>query len=433
MTAYPSWTPASRPGIVPLQPLGFGTVLGRSFTALRHNPRVLLGFAMGVQLLAVLIVAGAGLGLGMLTFSRLASLQPGSEDFEAVMTGSTALMIVMGIVLSVASTALTVVVQAVVVLEVTHAVVAEKLTVRQLWRQVRPALWRLIGYSLLLLAVIVVAVVIAAAVFFALSVAIGPAAIVPVLLLVIATIPLWLWLSTKLMLVPAVIVVEGAGIRAAIARSWRLIRGRFWVGLGVTVVVSLVFGTLAQVVSLPLTFAALGISTALSPTGDPEVGAFVTLVIVTLITYALTFVIQSISLVVLATATTLVYVDCRMRHEGLDLDLLAYVERRDAGETGLADPYLLHIGRSLPRWAPPVAASPYAAAAAPAPPSPPVTRAPVPFGAPPPAPAAPVPAPAGVPTPGAPQTTDRGPAAPGQADTPSATQWTAPGAPAERP
>ena len=46
MTAYPAWTPASRAGIVPLHPYGFGTILGRSFVALRHNPRVLLGFAL---------------------------------------------------------------------------------------------------------------------------------------------------------------------------------------------------------------------------------------------------------------------------------------------------------------------------------------------------------------------------------------------------
>ncbi len=202
MTAYPTWTPAPRAGIVPLQPLGFGTILGRSFTALRHNPRVLLGFAMGVQLLAVLVVAGAAFGIGMLTFARLASLQPGSDDYEAVMIGSTALMIVVGLVLSAAATALTVVVQGVVVQEVTHAVVAEKLTVRALWRRIRSVVWRLIGYSMVLLAVIAVAAGIAIAAFIGLSLALGPVAIVPVLLLVIASIPLWLWLSTKLMLVP---------------------------------------------------------------------------------------------------------------------------------------------------------------------------------------------------------------------------------------
>ena len=67
MTTYPAWTPASRPGIIPLHPLSFGTILGRSFTALRQNPKVLLGFALCVQAVAYLVVLVArgrrGLGL----------------------------------------------------------------------------------------------------------------------------------------------------------------------------------------------------------------------------------------------------------------------------------------------------------------------------------------------------------------------------------
>ena len=62
MTAYPAWSPAPRPGIVPLHPFGFGTILGRSFVALRQNPKVLLGFALCVQVVSyiVLIVATGG-------------------------------------------------------------------------------------------------------------------------------------------------------------------------------------------------------------------------------------------------------------------------------------------------------------------------------------------------------------------------------------
>ena len=47
---------------------------------------------------------------------------------------------------------------------------------------------------------------------------------------------------------------------------------------------------------------------------------------------------QSVALVVQSTAAALVYIDCRMRHEGLDLDLLTYVERRDAGATAPPGP-----------------------------------------------------------------------------------------------
>ena len=150
MTTYPAWTPASRPGIIPLHPLSFGTILGRSFTALRQNPKVLLGFALCVQAVAYLVVLVAVGAVAWASFSRLDTLAPGSEDYNAVMAGSIALTAIAGIVLGLAAGALGVIVQGVVVAEVAHAALAEKLTLGALWRRVKPVAWRLLGYSFLL-------------------------------------------------------------------------------------------------------------------------------------------------------------------------------------------------------------------------------------------------------------------------------------------
>ena len=145
MSAHPAWTPAPRPGIIPLHPLGFGTILGRSFAALRHNPAVLFGFALGVQAIAfIILIVGIG-GIGWLTFSRLDTLREGTDEFDAVLTGSALITGLAAFVLGLLATALQVIVQAVVVGEVSHAVVAEKLRISALWRQVRPSLGRLIG------------------------------------------------------------------------------------------------------------------------------------------------------------------------------------------------------------------------------------------------------------------------------------------------
>ena len=150
MTAYPAWTPASRPGIIPLRPLTFGTILGRSFAALRQNPRVLLGFALCVQTAAYLIVLlGVG-AVALASFTRLDTLREGTDEFDAVMAGSIALTSITAVVLGLAAGALGVIVQGVVVSEVAHAAVAEKLTLRALWQRVKPVAWRLVGYSLLL-------------------------------------------------------------------------------------------------------------------------------------------------------------------------------------------------------------------------------------------------------------------------------------------
>ena len=48
------------------------------------------------------------------------------------------------------------------------------------------------------------------------------------------------WLGVKLALVPSVIVLEHAGIRTAIARSWRLTDGSYWRTFGVLLLVGVI-------------------------------------------------------------------------------------------------------------------------------------------------------------------------------------------------
>jgi len=347
VTAYPAWTPASRPGIIPLHPLSFGTILGRSFAALRHNPRVLLGFALCVQTIAYIAVIAAIGGVAWASFSRLATLPENSEEYDAIFAGSIAITAVVSIVLGLAATTLSVIVQGVVVTEVAHAAVAEKQTLGALWRRIKPVLWRLVGYSLLLLAAMVVAIAAVGLALFGLATVAAPAAVVLFILAVLTAIPLVLWLSVKLIAAPSAIILERATIGGAIGRSWRLTRRRFWPILGVLVLLNLIFGGLAQVISVPFSFISTALTTVIAPTGDPNASAIIALIISFLVTEAVVLLIQSVASVVQATASALIYIDGRMRHEGLDLDLLAYVERRDAGSTALPDPYLEHIGREI--------------------------------------------------------------------------------------
>lgn len=373
MTAYPAWTPASRPGIIPLHPLSFGTMLGRSFAALRQNPRVLLGFALVVQVLAYLVVLAAVGAIGFASFSRLNTLTPGSEAYDAVTAGSTAITLIAGLVLGLAAGALGVIVQGIVVTEVAHAAVAEKLTLRALWRQVKPVAWRLIGYSLLVMLAVVAAIAIVTFAAIGIGIAAGPVAFVLVIPVVLASIPLTLWLTIKLLLVPAAIILERATIRGAIARSWTLTRRRFWPALGVIVLISLVFGFVAQAATFPFAFLGTGLGAIVAPTGSDE-AAIIGVIVSVLLPQAVSLLIQSVAIVVQSTATALIYIDCRMRHEGLDLDLLAYVEKRDAGVADLPDPFRQNVGRVIaprPGYAPgayaPAPPYPYGAAPQPYP------------------------------------------------------------------
>ncbi|WP_052226552.1 hypothetical protein [Microbacterium mangrovi] len=361
MSAYPTWTPASRPGIVPLHPLGFGTILGRSFAALRHNPRVLLGFALAVQGAAYLIGIALVGGVSFAMFSRLDNVQPGSSAYDQIMAGSVGVTVLVAVVVSLLMGAFGVLVQGVVVIDVARGVLAERPTLREIWAQVRPVAWRLIGYAALLTLAAMIGVALAAAVGVGVGAALGAGAAgwaVGVLLTVLALtagLPVWLWLSAKLALVPAAILLERATVMGGIARSWRLTRRRFWAVLGVIVVIWLAFFALGQVVAVPFSLIGSLTGSVIAPTGGDTQGLVVQIV-VSAIVQVVVLIIQLVGSIVQSTASCLLYVDCRMRHEGLDLDLLAFVERRDAGEEDLPDPFTAGIGRiAAPRLAAPPA------------------------------------------------------------------------------
>ncbi|MFV0374944.1 glycerophosphoryl diester phosphodiesterase membrane domain-containing protein [Microbacterium sp.] len=403
MTTYPAWKPATRPGIIPLRPLGFGTILGRSFTALRQNPKVLLGFALPVTAATAILTFAAITGLAIFAISRVATMSPGSPDYDAVAAGSVALVVVGSVILSIAGTAVGVVVQAVVVNEVAHAAVSERMSLRRLWVRVRPVAWRIIGYALMLLTAITIAGLAVFALLVLAGMAIGVWVTPVIVMVILGAVPLTLWLTVKLLLVPAVMVLEQTTIRRAVARSWTLTRGRFWVTLGVWLIVQVSFAILAQAISTPVSLGVGLFGGLLSPTGENQTAAVIGMLISLLIVQVIVVLIQSVAIVVSSTATALIYIDCRMRHEGLDLDLLAYVDARDDGVTDLPDPYRQHIGRVIaprttaprPGYAPPPAGAaappPYGAAYPPpytaaAPPSP--GQAPAGYPPPPPYPAA---------------------------------------------
>ncbi len=438
MTAYPAWTPAARPGIVPLHPYGFGTILGRSFTALRHNPKVLLGFALVVQAVASVVVTAAISAVGIASFARLDTVTTGSDDYDTIMAGSIALTAVTALVLGALTGVLTVIVQGVVVAEVAHAVVAEKPSLRAVWGRVRPVVWRLIGYGALTLAAVSLVLGILAGIVVLLVIAATWVGAVVGVLAFLALIPVFLWLSTKLFLVPSVIILERSPVFAAIARSWRLTRGRFWPTLGVIVIVSLGFSIVAQIISIPFSLISSVVTGILAPTGASDPGTIAVIVAVQVAAQAGVLLIQCIALVVQSTSAVLVYVDARMRAEALDHDLQTYVEARDAGATDLADPYPVGVGRVAARptalapggYAPPTGYVPYGA--------------PVAYGqaagvaAPPPPPSAPPasetsaqPAPTEQPAPAEPSAAPAAPEA-ARADaapaaSPDATRWAAPG------
>ena len=173
---------------------------------------------------------------------------------------------------------------------------------------------------------------------------------------VAAGIALAIWLGTKLSLVPSVLFLERASLGRAIRRSWFLTSGIpfFWRTFGIEVLIAAIVAVASYVVLIPVTVL-LSIVTALSnPNAELEVvddTFYVTLAVTTI----LTALVGSLTSIISTAGTSLIYIDLRMRKEGLDLTLARFVEARQVGDTSVSDPYL--AGAASPGTPGPIGAS----------------------------------------------------------------------------
>ncbi|MCS3842143.1 hypothetical protein [Microbacterium sp. AK031] len=366
-----SWTPAVKRGLIPLHPLTFGVLLGKPFATLRHNPKVLFGFAIVIQLVVAVITALVVGAVVFATFLRLESLSPSSPDFFPVMWGAIAINALVVLAMGFVSLSFTAIMQGVVAANVGHAALGEKPALGRLWRLMRPAFWRLVGWSVMqALAALVLMAVIGGIIALGVMAGVGGSAegvgltVVIGILLVLGMIPLWVWLATKLLLVPSILVLEHSGIRAALVRSWRLTRGRFWVAFGVIFLVNLIMGAAVSVVSMPLSLLGSLFGTVIAPTGPNDTSGIALYLITALAPQLLIYALQAVTVVVQCAAGVFIYLDCRMRYEGLDHSLISYLERRDlgAGEDELGDPFAVDPARAVSSTPPPKPAPAYAAA-----------------------------------------------------------------------
>ncbi len=336
-----SWTPPPRPGLIPLRPLTLGTILGASFQVLRRNPRPMFGFSL---LLTGIVFLLTIIGTGLLTFWSISRVSMAAgADAETVAAGTTAALVLGTLVPLVLSVVVLAILQGIVVLEVARGTLGEKLTLRGLWRGARGRIGALIGWSLLAMAAVGVAVGVVILGVTMLIVFGGPAGlgigITLAVLAVLGSIVVGFWLSTRLCLVPSVLVIERLPLGAAIRRAWSLTIGYFWKTLGIQLLVAFILSTVSYIISLPITIVlALGVG-LLNPNGDSDAG-IVMVIVGYVITIVISLVVGAITAVVQSATTGLIYIDIRMRKEGLDLELARFVESRQAAHSVVTDPYL---------------------------------------------------------------------------------------------
>ena len=311
---------APKPGVVPLRPLGLGELLDGAVAIVRRYPRPTLGLAAIIALVTTL----ANIALVAFAFRPFleldeAAIEAGDTDAilgalgpAAVGFTVTALLAVLG------GTLMTGAITAVV----GKAVLGEPLSFGETWKQVRGQFPRLLALALLVILICTGIMVIAAVICGVLIAIDGYLAFVGVPL-VLASIGAALYVYYRLALAPCVLVLERTGVLPSMRRSGILVKGDWWRVFGILLLTAFIAGVVGQIVQVP--FAILGTG-GFSGVVDPGAELFgVRYLTMTALGQGLAAtLITPFSAGVLA----LLYVDRRMRAEGLDVALAAATHAR---------------------------------------------------------------------------------------------------------
>ena len=311
----PGWRPpAAKPGIIPLRPLSLGELYDGAFAAIRTNPKVMLGVVGLVISVATIIPAIISFLLAARTNRWLdnwiGDIDPSNELNLGDVGGQLSQSVFIGIGVYFA----TIVTTGLLIVAISRAVINRPFTVSDLWKQVRGKLLGLIAISVLpSLGVLAVAAVLGLLAFAAAEADLPGVAALVLVVMMVAVIVVALWLTVRFLLTSAAYVLEGQRLGASIRRGWLLSRGSFWRLLGIYLLSSIITSIVSNLVALPGNLVA-----EIFYPGDysSHLGGVAIIVVAQILasTIATTF---------LSSVIALLYIDVRMRREGLDVELAA--------------------------------------------------------------------------------------------------------------
>ncbi|MET9616119.1 hypothetical protein [Kitasatospora indigofera] len=353
---WPPYVPAApQPGVIPLRPLGLGDILRAVVAVVRQYGRVLYRQLLGATVGALLVVPAYAV-FADAALSGLIRDAQADPDYTPTGGQVSALIAVVGggyLLLFGFALAIQVIATATSTKLVQHAVLGRPVTARRLAAEARPYLWRVCG-SFLLLALGIAALMVVGLLPAAIA---GLAGAGPFSLLLLPLAALaagaGVYAQVRLVLQMPVLIMEDARPAAAVRRAWRLNEGAWWRSLGIPYLVGMIGSAAAQVLMAPFFFLGFVLmfvfgGTSADGAWEPGPAALIALS-ACLLAGLLVAVVVGAPLAPLTHA--LLYVDQRIRREGLDI--------------ALAQAAGLHPGPAAPGPAAPGAAAPVPAQAGP--------------------------------------------------------------------
>lgn len=318
----PRYVAPPKPGIVPLRPLFFGEIMDGAFQTIRRNAKTMFGSALIVQAItgALSEVAALGMLASLPAGGRFANQAEATRYLGPVFGAFAGIMGITLLALALAS-----ILQGVMAIPVARSALNRPTGFKQMWSLARSRLWPLVGFAFLLLAGSVLFILIVFLLAALILTGLGPAGLLLLFPLMLGAVVVFTWIYVKLLVTPAAITIEELGVFAGLRRSWTLTRRNWWRIFGITLFVSFIIGVIGQVIQIPLGLAAGGITSVFAPhAGASQVTT--TAIVLAVVSLVVGVLVSAVGFAFQTSVASLIYMDLRMRRDGLDVELLRLLE-----------------------------------------------------------------------------------------------------------
>lgn len=308
---------ATKPGVIALRPLGIGEILDGSISTLRAYPRPMIGLSALVAVVTELVTL-----VLMWMFLRnltVSDARPETADAVFNLFGPVfAAAAVAGLLAAIAVLFLI----GILTVVVSRAVLGQPVSIESAWRQARPRLPAVLGVTLLIM-LIAMGIILVPVLLAALT---GSGPLIG--LVVFAVFFVVVYFAVSVALAPAAVVLEGQAPVAAIKRSRALVKGAWWRTFWILSLVGIISAVMALILQIPFSLAGAGAGEGesvfeLVPAIIDSIGAVLA---------------AAIAWPFSAAATVLIYVDRRIRREGLDLELARAAQLPPSDDVGWSAP-----------------------------------------------------------------------------------------------
>lgn len=324
-----------KPGIIPLRPLSIGDIYQGAFAAIKTNARTMFGFT--AALLGVVLVISIATNYAIINLVLPNYLSP-SSPYAAVFTSlSGSFSQLGGALLQVLATVL---LSGLIVVAVSRSVLGRVASSKEVWERTKSKFLPLIGLNIITSIISGLMMIIGIVVFFVLLASAASTAktdreflqdlgvsLVGLLILMVISALVSSYLSIKFSVASPAMVLENLGVFAAIGRSWSLTRGNFWRLFGINILTAIITSMVAGIFGGIA--GALGAIFIVVGSSSPEdvIASLNTTYILTMVTSTIA---QLLILPFTSSVNALLYIDLRMRKEGLDVELRNAVAEQQA-------------------------------------------------------------------------------------------------------